>query len=326
MTRTRLASVLGVPATSRGGTGGDCKRGTGAFAVQLDASSVLTTNASHVFNFLACSGAEIPRWQTRLPRFKPTLPGTRTTRPSASAEMTSGSSRFSKHACYTFGGSCEDAKATARQRMTTLAADLATVYGSIVDAVSANRGSREFLLNVVGYSRFFDNSTTDCDNYSFGFSSSGKLTQKLRGEMNDLVVELNGKIREAVNLASTAQGYESVRYVDADAGFSTHRFCEPGQTEPQRDDGTWFFLLFGGDSPPNVGGGDDEPDDDPPVDLSPADCAAALAKEDPTFGEDLGRIVYCGIRQGVEQGFAPPDWFANDPVYRVTELLPPLPP
>lgn len=90
-----------------------------------------------------------------------------------------------------FWGNCERAKANTRSRLNTIAADLAAVYGQIVDAVSASGGSRQFLLNVVGYIRLFSVETNECDDYNFGFSPDGRLTQALPGEINDLVLQMN---------------------------------------------------------------------------------------------------------------------------------------
>ncbi len=128
------------------------------------------------------------------------------------------------------------------------------------------------------------------------------MTRELRKEINDLVVEMNGKIQEAVETVNRQEGFEVARFIDMDPLFENHRFCEGDQTEPSHSDDTWFFLLTRGDAPP-------DPNNPPvPPDLTPAECEAILAIPNPAMGQELGLVIWCGLRQAAQDGFAPPDW------------------
>ncbi|CAK7211913.1 hypothetical protein SCUCBS95973_001285 [Sporothrix curviconia] len=135
----------------------------------------------------------------------------------------------------------------------------------------------QFRILVTGYARFFNADTDLCDSCSMsvwwhynnatGIPSNATdttyLTKGLRRRMNHLVAGANRKLAavvEQVNgrfgaASSQDQGHSPrILFVDYDAAFDGHRFCEPGVAEPDyKRDATWFFL---------VGGTDNDNDDD----------------------------------------------------------------
>lgn len=95
---------------------------------------------------------------------------------------------------------------------------------------------RDARLLVLGYARFFDAETSQCNSVSFSVTNPvNVLSNELRRSLNELVVMLNDVIR------GSAEAHGAV-YVDIDALFEGHRFCEEGVVEPRPDgEGTWFF-------------------------------------------------------------------------------------
>lgn len=96
----------------------------------------------------------------------------------------------------------------------------------------------EARLLVTGYAKFFNEKTTQCDGVSFSRTNpENRLSTERRVELNDLVRLLN----DIIKITAIDNGAE---YVDINAVFEGHRFCEEGVMEPdvQRDD-TWFLTL-----------------------------------------------------------------------------------
>lgn len=91
-------------------------------------------------------------------------------------------------------------------------------------------------LLVLGYTRFFNEKTTQCNNVTFSLTNPANvLSQELRHDFNRLVILLNAVIK------ASAEAHNAT-YVDIDKVFEGHRFCEEGITEPHPDwAGTWFF-------------------------------------------------------------------------------------
>lgn len=110
-----------------------------------------------------------------------------------------------------------------------------------IDAVIA-RSSKcmhpDALLLVTGYARFFNEQTDLCDHITFSRTRPlDHLTKDKRRALNQLVSMLNDVIRASAKL-------HGAKYVDMDAIFEGHRFCENGVHEPDiRREETWFFNL-----------------------------------------------------------------------------------
>jgi hypothetical protein len=214
-----------------------------------------------------------------------------------------------------YSGTCETALRHADEQMASSDFEnrLRLVIMEILDRVRWEKRPW-FTITVTGYARFFNADTDECDDYSFGMWWRGpKLERKLRQRMNDMVVDVNNKIRRSVDAINAAFAEPRVLFVDYDEAFEGHRFCEPGVVEPDyaRNE-TWFFLVGGLDNNPSaeksVLVAEDAllPPDSPLIDpencLDPAQtsgdwgelalCMMAMAAErDPMLRKADGRVV-----------------------------------
>ncbi|KAK0105046.1 hypothetical protein ONS95_004586 [Cadophora gregata] len=202
----------------------------------------------------------------------------------------------------TFPSTCEASlNATeSRIRDPELLARLVESYLKIVDV--AGRGlklsgvERGFTLIVVGYARFFNEDTEECDGKRF-FVGGRYLSREFRGRLNGLIEELNRVIEIAVAIAQMSLVFgnsrSSVFLEQWDGVLEGRRFCEVGGGEREVDgvgdregkgmgkgkkrDGkswerdAWFFtvagedILDGGDT---IAGGDVlRPPGEEPVDF-----------------------------------------------------------
>ncbi|KAL8979053.1 MAG: hypothetical protein Q9205_005523 [Flavoplaca limonia] len=100
-----------------------------------------------------------------------------------------------------------------------------------------------------GYARFFNQDTDQCDGVTFEPNydpiKPEYLTKERREEMNDLALELNKVLKGAAESFAEDQ---HVYYVDIDAAFEGHRFCDRDEPSPD-DPETWFFNWYTEDDP-----------------------------------------------------------------------------
>ncbi|TGJ88095.1 hypothetical protein E0Z10_g660 [Xylaria hypoxylon] len=153
-----------------------------------------------------------------------------------------------------YSGTCETALAHSRGLLESdeFEIHLRIVVMEILDKVRWEKKPR-FSITVTGYARFFNEHTDGCDDMSFGIWYNGpRLTKKLRIEMNALVLTVNAKLRKTISTINDGFTNDKIIFVDYDAAFDGHRFCEPNVTEPdyERTD-TWFFLVGGPDNARN---------------------------------------------------------------------------
>ncbi|KAK4693501.1 hypothetical protein P7C71_g3919, partial [Lecanoromycetidae sp. Uapishka_2] len=101
-----------------------------------------------------------------------------------------------------------------------------TINDILADPVTETNPN--FLLYVTGYAQFFGTDFDPwCNNEAWnipGISPTPYLSQELRTTFNDLVSQINNLYKSIVNNFHSTKA----RYIDLDAGFSGHRFCEPG--------------------------------------------------------------------------------------------------
>lgn len=113
---------------------------------------------------------------------------------------------------------------------------------------------QDFHIYVTSYIGFFNYDELDCDKTTFHYWFAQYnppwdprivlLKTTLRKELNDLVDQLNGVIKAAVDDANHEHGRDQVHYVDINARYGTHRWCEKGdfhEPDPGRKE-TWWFL------------------------------------------------------------------------------------
>lgn len=98
-----------------------------------------------------------------------------------------------------------------------------------------------FQVYALGYSRFFNDKTTKCNDFSWSFWgwSTPKMTQDLRIKLNKLTSDVNGEIKKAADELKAV----GVIYVDGiDDLYEGHRYCEPRHTDYKMIDyETWFW-------------------------------------------------------------------------------------
>ncbi|KAL9600250.1 MAG: hypothetical protein Q9219_003294 [cf. Caloplaca sp. 3 TL-2023] len=123
----------------------------------------------------------------------------------------------------------------------------------IQKALNKGRGTTvgdKFAVFVSGYARFFNQDTEQCNKVTFkaGWYNPIRaeyLTQERRKKMNDLALALNKLLK---NVADSFPGDQHVRYVDIDAEFEGHRFCDRDEPSPD-DPETWFFNWYTKEDP-----------------------------------------------------------------------------
>ena len=107
-----------------------------------------------------------------------------------------------------------------------------------------------FHIFVTGYAQLFNSRTEQCDGVTFKPDSlrlpAQYLTQARRRRMNELALSLNLAIKAVVENFPGG----GVTFVDYDALFNGHRFCD--RFEPNaNDDETWFFQYGTTSDPTN---------------------------------------------------------------------------
>ncbi len=148
-------SYSGVPG---GGKGGDCRRSTGSFPAQLDDTPDFKTNTSHVFRFLACSGAVVgdvlaEGADSQINQFRAAenKPGNTEYATISIGGNDVGFGAIIKACLYHVSGNCEQEKTNTRAKFQTIAQDLVRTYTAIIKGASdSGNGQRRFLLHVVG--------------------------------------------------------------------------------------------------------------------------------------------------------------------------------
>ena len=121
----------------------------------------------------------------------------------------------------------------------TMANDLRVTYEGIQDYLKTNGKQSSVRVYHTGYAQFFNADEEWCNNESFGAvpailpgSNQPKLSQQLRMDINNLILQVNDLIKQNV-------GTYDFGYVDIDWVFEDQRFCEAG--------GTHYSQYYGED-------------------------------------------------------------------------------
>ncbi len=114
-----------------------------------------------------------------------------------------------------------------------------------------------FHIFITGYAQLFNSDTEQCDHVTFKPDSlrltPQYLTRARRIRMNELAIALNGALETAIGRFPPSD----VTFVDYDALFEGHRFCD--RHEPNADDDeTWFFQYGTTSDPINQANGHTE--------------------------------------------------------------------
>ncbi|KAH8169622.1 GDSL-like lipase/Acylhydrolase family protein [Sarocladium implicatum] len=246
--------------TGFNGTENTCRRGLGAYPqlIHRDFTSLVGSQESS-FQHLACTGATLQDVISSGNESHPSqVDDFNTTADFALLSIGGNDLGFFDimNSCifrfYSFySGTCEAALARSEEAIQdpSFAEDLRTAIVQILERVRWER-RLWFTVTVTGYARFFNDETDECDECSLGVWWRGpKLKKDLRRRMNDMVKSVNRKIRESVDQVNKSFAVPRVLFVDYDAAFEGHRFCEPNVTEPDyaRNE-TWFFHVGGQDN------------------------------------------------------------------------------
>jgi lysophospholipase L1-like esterase len=123
-----------------------------------------------------------------------------------------------------------------------------------------HRATDKFHLFITGYTNFFNDTDTSCNDFSFespAFGAPGggtKLAPEFRTRLNKLVERLNDRSRQAIddiNTKGNADYNGKVSFVEGPQDdWTNHRFCD--NNTPQNKDKLFYFqpslLPFGGDN------------------------------------------------------------------------------
>ena len=131
-----------------------------------------------------------------------------------------------------------------------MANDYPVLIDSDTQAVLKQVDNAGFKLYVIGYARFFNPTTTQCEDVSFDFwrelpENQGNLTSVLRTTLNGLATSLNTQISDAVDRANAHDGRKPVVFVNFDSAFAGHRYCDEGIDEPDLKNGNRWFQENG---------------------------------------------------------------------------------
>jgi hypothetical protein len=245
--------------TGVNGTEDDCRHGLHAHPRLINQHLIESEGKNATtFQFLSCTGAGIT--DLLLNSEQSQIDAFNTTEKADFALLSIGGNDLGffdiMNSCifrfYSFvSGTCEQALLKSEEQLASRDFEhkLRLVIMEILDKVHWEKRPW-FTITVTGYARFFNAETELCDESSFGIWWRGpKLKRELRRKMNAMVLAVNDKIRRSVDAVNSGFEKPKVFFVDYDAEFEGHRFCEPDIIEPDylRNE-TWFFLVGGIDN------------------------------------------------------------------------------
>ncbi|KAI9671168.1 MAG: hypothetical protein M1817_003675 [Caeruleum heppii] len=194
----------------------------------INAASGLGLSNTRRFQWLACSGAKMPDiLSNQVPRLKSpqlvTISGG-----GNDADLANVLNYCVYQWSAIFLWSCEGILADARAKIEH--ESFSKNMDTLLTAVKGRLNHPSNRIYWIGYARFWDVSTSECDQTTWGTLGfrGAYLTRERRSTMNDLVDLVNDKIKAAV----TRAGSQTV-FVDWQPGvsFIKGRFCEPGVDE-----------------------------------------------------------------------------------------------
>ncbi|KAK4190370.1 SGNH hydrolase-type esterase domain-containing protein [Podospora australis] len=255
-----------------------CRQGRGAYPYLL-ASDFLSPSpspsANSSFQWLSCTGSTTHDLLSSSPPSSSQIDRINTTYPPTFATLTIGGNDLDffsvLNACVFrfygpwYGSSCSAALSSAEEMFSPnstqhlqLKLRIRLILTEILNKIRWDHHPK-FLITVTGYAQFFNADTTLCDDTSLGIWLGGaeKLTRHVRKHLNSLVKKANQLLEEVAEevdagfLATSPspdKRRKKIVFINYDAAFTGHRFCEPKVKEPaySRKE-TWFFLPGGVD-------------------------------------------------------------------------------
>ena len=147
---------------------------------------------------------------------------------------------------FTPGKTCDDVIKSSREKIAN--PDFQSGFIKVINKAlekGTDAVGPTFKVFVVGYAQFFNEQNPVCNDKQLltpGYLNPhrhGTLTIELRQTLNELARALNAAIQTGIQGVDNP---DQVVYIDYDAAFDTHRFCdrdEPNPTDPE----TWFITY-----------------------------------------------------------------------------------
>lgn len=136
------------------------------------------------------------------------------------------------------GGYGEDCGKTLDESENKIENDLAReVENALLEFHKAS--ADDAIIVVTGYGQFWNQDTEQCDQSNWNywknpFANRTPMTKALRGRMNKMVQDVNGKINGVVDKINSEANTSKFRFVNYNSGFDNSRFCEQHWEEPQK--------------------------------------------------------------------------------------------
>lgn len=144
-------------------------------------------------------------------------------------------------------GDCDQALADADNKISTTLWNEVwnTVFGLLKKATKPT-----FRLYVTGYVKYWNADTDQCSNAAWTYwkasAQGNEMTKERRKKMNDLADKMNSVLASVVQNFHNNNEHRAF-FVNYDAAFEGHRFCEQGVTEPSQPgedrSNTWVFQY-----------------------------------------------------------------------------------
>ena len=262
-----------------------------------------------VFRFYACSGAKTggvvnppdPGKDSQVAQMQALPPGSMDNVGFSTLSIGGNNVGFSRvlKSCIFFDlSSCGEERARTESRIASaeLQTNLTNTYRQIIALMPVIN----FKLYVTGYAKFFNAVDERCNDKKFVPAFGAELTTALREWVNDDVIALNIAINQAINTVNqemvAAGSQKFIRYVDIDAQYENHRFCDPW---PNWKSDAWFFAPATADETAQTGTSPNWNysifNDTGTVDLTQIDPDTCT--DDADNNDDWGQMFMCGFAQ-----------------------------
>lgn len=296
---------------------GKCFRRVGAYPPQLQQSSLFQRGFSNPnLNFLSCTGDITTQvMDNQIPSISSRLPSIGLVTLSIGGNDI-GFAKILTACIFNPLGSCTNAINSARNIL--YGGTFHNNYIAMINALLNNlnwcpqSGTRTraydcyTMVYQTAYPSFFESYTTQCNDAIFLPIIGPKLSQSLRGSLNQLGQELNTMIAYFIANINHEQRTTLERIGDfivfADQGerYAGHRFCRAGVTEPDRNNPeTWFFNLRSNADTATAFGGSNP--------TGPASAYQAIDPNSCQTTDEIGQQLACAFSQLVNAGILSPD-------------------
>ncbi|KAI9826356.1 MAG: hypothetical protein M1832_000273 [Thelocarpon impressellum] len=278
----------------------DCAQFSKGFPNLLNANDMIGLNPDRKFQYLACSGALVPDVRDKqVPKMNSAVDLVVLNAGGNDAHLAT----LLNYCVYTWlalWSSCETEMKSAQDAINApeYVDDLRSLRTAIKPKLDSNHGR----VYWVGYERFFDDTTTTCDEvtWAIGFTTAQMLTRERRTALNGLVDLVNSKIKAVCGEDSQCVFVDVNDSLDKFAGH----YCQPGVNESFKSpEEAWNreltrFYQFGTTT-------DDDTDDEKGIDQPQRRDDASTTYDNLTFEGAVANWVNMGLAQN--KGIQAPD-------------------